>query len=390
MSAGAKTTSSNEPGKELETSALSDQDTKAQLCGVRDYAANIVDTVHEPLLVLDGQLRVEAASCSFYETFGVTPEATVGQFLYDLGNNEWDIPALRQLLEDVLPQHSEFRNFEVVHDFSSLGRRVMLLNGRRLLSSLNETQTDCVLLAIEDVTERMRIQDDLVRSNEDLQRFSYVAAHDLQAPVNAALRSLQLFTRHAEERLDKKDLELLAQSVGSIERLRALMRDLLVWTDAGSAPQQRKLIAMQEPLEIALTNLQHHIIENDARVTVSELPTLPADRTQVALVFQNLIGNAIKYRREETPEIQVKATQEGESWLFSIADNGQGFEPKYAARIFEPFKRLHGLNVPGSGIGLATCKRTIERLGGKIWVESVPGQGSTFYFTLPERKKQQL
>jgi signal transduction histidine kinase len=253
-----------------------------------DYAESVIDTVHEPLLVLDRDLRVENASRSFYDTFGVTDQATIGQFLYDLGNGEWNIPALRHLLESVLPQQSTFRDFEVTHDFPSLGHRVMLLNGRTLLRPTAGTQR--VLLAIEDVTERKRIQDDLVRSNEELQRFSYVAAHDLRSPANTALRSLQLLARRLTGKLDEEELSILADAVESIQRLSALMQDLLALNDAGIAPQQPKLMPFKEPLEIALANLAHHFAESGATLTVSELPTLMADRTQLVRGQLRLLG----------------------------------------------------------------------------------------------------
>ena len=141
---------------------------------------------------------------------------------------------------------------------------------------------------------------------------------------------------------------------------------------------------VEEPLRIALLNLEHHIKESAADVTSGHLPEVPADRTQMVMVFQNLVGNAIKYRRKnEVPQIRIEAVREDAFWKMSISDNGEGFDPAYARSIFEPFKRLHGKDVPGSGIGLATCKRVIERLGGRIWPESVRGKGSTFYFTLP-------
>ena len=131
-------------------------------------------------------------------------------------------------------------------------------------------------------------------------------------------------------------------------------------------------------------NLEHHIKESDAEVTSGHLPELPADRTQMVMVFQNLIGNAIKYRRKGTvPRIRIEGVRDDTFWKISVSDNGEGFESAYAGSIFEPFKRLHGKDVPGSGIGLATCKRVIERLGARIWPESMRGQGSTFYFTLP-------
>jgi signal transduction histidine kinase len=375
--------------EEIEIAAVTNEihlETEGKLRRERDYAESVIDTVHEPLLVLDRDLRVENASRSFYETFGVTDQATIGEFLYDLGNGEWDIPGLRHLLETVLPEQSTFHDFEVTHDFPLLGRRVMLLNGRTIVPPTDDTQR--VLLAIEDVTERKRIQDDLLRSNEELQSFSYIAAHDLRAPANTALRSLQLLARRVTGKLDQEESSILTEAVESIKRLSALMRDLLALNHAGIVPQQPKLIPIEEPLEIALANLAHHLRESGATVTRSELPTLMADRTQLVMVFQNLIGNAIKYRREEDLQIGIEVVREGATWRFAISDNGQGFEPQNASRIFEPFKRLHGLKVPGSGIGLATCKRTIERFGGTIWADSIPGKGSTFYFTLPALNEQ--
>ena len=140
---------------------------------------------------------------------------------------------------------------------------------------------------------------------------------------------------------------------------------------------------LDEPLKIALLNLEHHIAQNGGKITAGIMPTLPADRTQMVMVFQNLIGNALKYRRVERPQICIEAVREETYWRVSVADNGHGFESEYAETIFNPFRRLHGKNVPGSGIGLATCKRVLDRLGGSIWAESRLGEGSTFYFTLP-------
>src|SRR3954471_16245637 len=214
--------------EEIEIAAVINEihiETEDKLRRERDYAESVIDTVHEPLLVLDRHLRVENASRSFYDTFGVTDHATIGQFLYDLGNGEWNIPTLRHLLESVLPQQSTFRDFEVTHDFPSLGRRVMLLNGRTLGPPTDDTQR--VLLAIEDVTERKRIQDDLLRSNEELQSFSYIAAHDLRAPANTALRSLQLLARRVTGKLDEEESSILAEAIENIKRLGALMQDLL-------------------------------------------------------------------------------------------------------------------------------------------------------------------
>lgn len=161
------------------------------------------------------------------------------------------------------------------------------------------------------------------------------------------------------------------------------MNDILTLSEMGSAPQQRRLISLDEPLQIALMNLQHHIEQSAAIISVRELPEVRTDRTQMVMVFQNLVGNALKYRRAEPPHIRIEAELQGSDWRVSVADNGQAFKPEHASLIFNAFKRLHGSDIKGSGIGLATCKRIIERSGGRIWAESVLGQGSTFFFTLP-------
>jgi light-regulated signal transduction histidine kinase (bacteriophytochrome) len=257
----------------------------------------------------------------------------------------------------------------------------MLLNARKLRRA--DQHSELVLLAIEDVTERKRLEDELVRSNEDMQRFAYVAAHDLRSPLNSALKLCTLAARRFAGTVGGEEAHLLSMSVENLERLRRLMEDILSYSEVANAPQQRTLVPLEEPLRIALLNLEHHIKKSAAEVTYGALPEVPADRTQMVMVFQNLVGNAIKYRRPgEAPRVRIEGVREDGFWKMSVSDNGEGFEPAYAGSIFEPFKRLHGKDVPGSGIGLATCKRVIERLGGRIWPESVRGQGSTFYFTL--------
>jgi PAS domain S-box-containing protein len=345
------------------------------------YLRSIVDTVREPLLILDESLRVMTASHAFYATFGVSPAETIDRYIYDLGDRQWDIPALRTLLEEVLPQRKAFADFEVTHDFPGIGPKIMLLNARKLWREGNNTEH--VLLAIEDVTEQKRISDELVRSNEALQRFAYVAAHDLRSPLNSALNLLELLSRRALTTLEEGDAKILQMARSNLRRLSELMEDLLRYSEAEHAPQQRVTISLEEPLNIALANLEHHIVGAGATVTAEALPTISTDRTQMVMVFQNLIGNAIKYRCEEPPEIRITAEQKNGHWQISVQDNGEGFAQEHAEKIFEPFRRLHGPEVRGSGIGLATCKRVIEGLGGKIWAQTKPGKGTTFSFTIP-------
>ncbi len=339
----------------------------------------IIATIRQPLIVLDGCLRIQLASRSFYETFQVTPEATEGHYFYQLGNGQWNIPALRLLLEDILPKETVLDNFELTHDFPSLGRRVMLLNARKLV---REGPTELILLAIEDITARKHIEDELLRSHEDSQRFAYVAAHDLRSPLYSSMTLLELLDRQAT--LEKDDRHVLSLARAGLQRLQALMSDILTYSQLGGT-QNVTLVPLQESLQIALTNLQGEIDVTGAQVECGLLPSLQADRSLMTLVFQNLIGNALKFRREsEPPHVQIESRRSQGEWVVSVADNGQGFEPHYADQIFLPFKRLHGSEVPGSGIGLATCKRIVDRLGGRIWTEAALGKGATFYFTLPD------
>ncbi len=353
---------------------------EAELRDAISFTRSIVDAVREPLLVLDANLCVTTASHAFYQAFRVSPDQTIGRFIYDLGDGQWNIPALRTLLEEVLPQHKTFNDFEVVHDFPGIGKKVMLLNARKLWREANNTEH--FLLAIEDITEGKRISEELLRSNEDLQRFAYVAAHDLRSPLNSGLNLLQLLSRRIKGTIEEGDAHTLELAMSNFWRLSELMEDILAYSAAENAPQQRRSVNLQEPLDIALANLQHHIEQAGATITATPLPTVSTDRSQMVMVFQNLIGNAIKYHGSEPPQIEITAVQNDGHWQVSVSDKGDGFPQEHATKIFEPFRRLHGAGVPGSGIGLATCKRVIERLGGKIWAESKPGSGATFYFTL--------
>jgi signal transduction histidine kinase len=343
---------------------------------------SIVETIQEPLLVLDSALRIKTASRSFYETFQGTPDATIGCFLYQLGNGEWNIPTLRTRLEDILPMDSVLENFEIRLEFSNLGPRVMSLSARKLVREDNPTSL--ILLTIADITARKRVEDELLRSYEDSQRFAYVAAHDLRAPVRTCMTLLDVLENQAQERMNPEDSELLSMARSNLDRLQVLMSDILAYSQIGGA-QATKLVPLRESLEMALTNLKSEIEETATVVDCGTLPIARADRALMTLVFQNLLNNAIKYRANLPPRIRVEGKRENGEWVLAIADNGQGFNPRYAEMIFLPFKRLHGPDMPGSGIGLATCKRVVERLGGRIWAQSAAGKGATFYFTLPER-----
>jgi light-regulated signal transduction histidine kinase (bacteriophytochrome) len=197
----------------------------------------------------------------------------------------------------------------------------------------------------------------------------------------------QLLAKRYQGRLDGDADEFIAYAVDGCNRMQGLIQDLLTYSRAGAKGKAHRKISAENALKEALTNLRATIEESGAVVTHDSLPAITTDDTQLAQVFQNLVGNAIKYRRAEVPRVHVAATKNGShEWIFSVRDNGLGIEPQYFERIFILFQRLHGRQeFKGTGIGLAICKKIVERLGGRIWLESQPEKGSTFYFALPER-----
>ena len=269
------------------------------------------------------------------------------------------------------------------------GRREMLYHSHNLPAMFGQPSTG--ILVVQDVSqlvhaeaELQQKQADLIRSNEDLQQFAYAASHDLQEPLRMVSGYIQLLSRRYAGKLDADADEYIQFAVDGANRMGQLIRDLLAFSRLGN-PETRRLeqVDMSSAVHWALLNLQAAINESGAAVTHDPLPSVTGDQSRLALVMQNLIGNAIKYRSAEPPRIHVSAEREGEHWVFCVADNGVGFEMKYAERIFGVFKRLHGKDFPGTGIGLSIAKKVVEIHKGRIWADSEPGKGSRFYFTLP-------
>jgi PAS domain S-box-containing protein len=379
--------SQNAALKESITGSISAQLAVEEL---QHYAESIVETIREPLLVLDADLKIISANRNFYTTFKVTPGETIGSFIYDLGNKQWDIRKLRELLEIILPQKTTFDNYEVEHDFATIGRRIMLLNARQIERVLGKERI--ILLAIEDITERKQVETrlmgvmaDLERSNKDLEQFAYVASHDLQEPLRMVSSYTQLLAQHYEGRLDEKAKKFMDYAVDGAFRMQRLINDLLTYSRVGTRGKPLEATDTHALLGEAIINLAALIEEKRAIITNDDLPTVRADTSQLTQVFQNLISNAIKFQEEHVPHIHVSAQDKGREWVFSIRDNGIGIERRYADRVFVIFQRLHTRQeYPGTGIGLALCKRIVERHGGRIWFESEPGNGSTFFFTMPK------
>jgi signal transduction histidine kinase len=233
--------------------------------------------------------------------------------------------------------------------------------------------------------------DELKRSNADLEQFAYVASHDLQEPLRMVSGFTGLLKRRYSGKLDADADEYIDFAVGGANRMQSLINDLLSFSRVGREELAAKPVNTQIALDQALANLQSAIEERSALVSSSQLPTVWADHGMLVRLFQNLISNALKFCKAERPIVRIKAEARGGDWVFSVADNGIGIEPQYKDRIFLIFQRLHKQSeYPGTGIGLAVCKRIVERNGGRIWLESEPGKGTTFFFTLPATGGQQI
>jgi light-regulated signal transduction histidine kinase (bacteriophytochrome) len=261
-----------------------------------------------------------------------------------------------------------------------------------MLSPLESPEGMLITATIRDITERksaethlLKTMGELKRSNDELGQFAYIASHDLQEPLRMVASYTQLLAKRYAGRLDADADEFIAYAVDGCNRMQGLIQDLLVYSRAGVTDKALREGASEGALQEALTNLRTTIDYSGAAITYDSLPILTTDHTQLTQVFQNLIGNAIKYRRADPPSVHVSADNAGKEWIFAVRDNGLGIDPQYFEKKFVLFQRLHGREeFAGTGIGLAICKKVLERLGGRIWVESQPTKGSTFYFALPE------
>ena len=244
--------------------------------------------------------------------------------------------------------------------------------------------TTKVSMMIHDITERKKAEDEIKRSNDELQQFAYIASHDMEEPLRMVRSYLRLLENKNRGHLDERSLEYLNNALDGATRMQEMIHELLSYSRIGTSTDKFTLVPMEEPLGVALMNLKMDIRGRGAQVTHGALPTIRADRNQMIQLFQNLISNAIKYHGPEPPLVHVNAVRQGRDWVFSVRDNGIGIPKDQQGRLFQMFVRLHTREeYKGTGIGLALAKRIVERHGGRIWVESDVGQGSTFYFQLP-------
>jgi len=271
-----------------------------------------------------------------------------------------------------------------------LGRRISnrdITDRKNAEEELRKYREHLEELVEQRTAELKKTAEELTRSNKDLKEFAYVISHDLKEPLQVIKGFLMLFEKRYKDKLDEKANEIIRFTVDGAKRMQELIKDLLEYSQVGNRGKEFKPADCSLILNKAISNLKVSIEESGAVVTHDTLPTVMADAIQLSSLFQNLIGNAIKFYGSEAPMVHISTERKGDEWLFSVRDNGIGIDPKFADRIFAVFQRMHSSEeYPGTGIGLAICKKIVEHHGGRIWVESEPGKGATFYFTIPERQ----
>ena len=344
----------------------------------RDYADAIIRTVRGPLLVLGKDLRIISANEAFYNAFKVAPNDTENRLLYDLGNQQWNIPKLKTLLEKILPKNNVLTDYEVVHDFKDIGQKTMLLNARTLLQGPDKMPL--ILLAIEDITERKQL-------DQQKDEFMRIASHELKTPVTSIKAYAQIMQRRFERKDDDESAKNMARMNAQLDKLTGLIGDLLDVTkiEAGKMQFQTQsfdfdVLVLEIAETMQLTSEQHNVIVKGRAGKQAW-----GDRERTGQVLINLIGNAIKYS-PHSGKIIISVASNDTEITTSVRDYGLGISREKQEKVFERFFRVSDPSMEsfsGLGLGLYISAEIIRRLGGKIWVKSTTGKGSTFCFTLP-------
>jgi signal transduction histidine kinase/CheY-like chemotaxis protein len=364
---------------------------------IEAYAQDVVDTVREPLLILDSSLRVHSANGAFYQTFHVSAEETENQLIYELGNGQWDIPDLRTLLEDIVPTSSVFNDFELEHDFPVIGRRVMLLNARKLREG---SHAELLVLAMEDVTERRRAEGEVATAKEAAETanrtkslFLANMSHELRTPLNAILGFSEMLQEEAVER-DLQDFSVDLQKISTAgKHLLGLINDILDLSkiEAGKMELHLEAFSISTLIAEVATTIEMQVAKNGNKLQIVCAPDVGIMRADLSKVRQglfNLVSNAAKFTHDGKIKIEAeRQIMDGSDWIvFRVSDTGIGLSSEQIVRLFQSFTQADASTTRkfgGTGLGLALTRRFCQMMSGDVTVHSVPGQGSVFTIKLP-------
>jgi PAS domain S-box-containing protein len=369
----------------------------------REYAENIVETVRKPLVVLDSDLKILTANQSFYDTFKVTPAETIGNFIYDLGNRQWDIPKLRVLFEDILPNDSVFNGYEVDHDFQGIGRKIILLNARQIFRK--NIGSHIILLAMEDITERKRLEQVLQEKNVELASASSAAektnlaksdflanmSHELRTPLNSIIGFSEVLQDQMFGPINEKQQEYVNNILTSGRHLLSLINDVLDLSkvESGKMELEPSAFLLRESLEASMMMLREKALKGRIALHLDIAPEadvcIAADQRKLKQILFNLLSNAVKFTHAGGT-VDVSAVRDGDFIEITVADTGMGIRAEDIPKLFQTFTQLESVytkGFEGTGLGLALTRQLVELHGGRIWVKSEFGTGSKFSFTIP-------
>ncbi len=352
----------------------------------------LFETAQDGILILDADTgQIVEVNPFLITMLGFSRDQFLGKKLWEIGLFK-DIVANKENFEEL--QRKEYVRYEDMPIETADGQRIAVEFLSNVYTVNNKKVIQC---NIRNITVRKKLEEDLIikaaelaRSNIELQQFAYIASHDLQEPLRAISGFTELLVKRYHGKIDEKADTYIDFITEGTTRMQQMIQDLLTYSRVQTQVHEFVLIDSNTSLDLALSDLQVATKEHNAVITNDPLPSIYADQEQITKMFQNLIGNAIKFHKPGVaPTVHISAKQDKNNWIFSVSDNGIGIRQEYADRIFKIFQRLHTRDeYPGTGIGLAICKRIAEQHGGTIWIESVPGSGSTFYFTIPKRKKE--
>ncbi|MCB2178394.1 PAS domain S-box protein [bacterium] len=362
------------------------QKTQEALEAAKEYAEGLIETANALVVVVDEQGNIK--------TFNKVAENITGYKKSELVNRNWfEIVVPKDRYPEVWAENKRLFSGGVPKSFEN---PIITKSGEERYISwsnsevLRNGKTNSVISFGQDITQRKLTENaleknniELNRSNRELEQFAYVASHDLQEPLRMVTSYLQLLEKRYSDKLDGDALEFINYAVDGAKRMKSLIIDLLTFSRVGTHGKEPEIVSAQEVMDKVLLDFDVLIQETSATIKCDPLPQVLADRSQLQQLFQNLLGNAIKFRRDDPPQIYVHVEKVDGMWQFMVKDNGIGIDPGFFEQIFIIFQRLHtSQEYKGTGMGLAICKKIVERHGGKIWVESTPGKGSEFYFTL--------
>lgn len=360
----------------------------------RDYAEAIVETVREPLIVLNKDLRTVTANQAYYKIFKTLPDRTENRYFFDIQDGMWNLPGLRQLLEDTTRQSASFSDFEVAYERVGDDRRVMLMNARRIAREGSEL----VLLAIEDITDRRMSEEKIKKLNTDLQHnlnelasanreleaFSYSVSHDLRAPLRTIMGFSELLFKGYADKLDDKGKKHLTWVANGAEKMNQIIDELLYLSRISRQDVKRQDVDLSKIAGSLVAELRQAQPDRSVAAEIKEGIIASVDPQLIKVALSNLLGNAWKFTsKRENARIEFGTFEQEGKTVYYVKDNGAGFNQEFIPRMFLPFQRLHSeQEFEGTGIGLATVERAVRRHGGKIWAEGKTDEGAAFFFTV--------